>query len=64
MLKNNMKMYRAAQSISQDELAKLVGVTRQTISALEKNKYTPSLDLAFRICKIFGRTVEEVFEHY
>ncbi|MCM3255741.1 helix-turn-helix transcriptional regulator [Priestia aryabhattai] len=64
MLNNKMKMYRAAKDISQDELAKLVGVTRQTISAVEKNKYSPSLELAFKICKVLEKSIDEVFEHY
>lgn len=57
-------MYRAAKNISQDQLAKIVGVTRQTISAVEKNKYSPTLELAFKISKVLDRTIEEVFEHY
>ncbi|EEL64062.1 transcriptional regulator [Bacillus thuringiensis] len=64
MLNNNIKMYRAAKNISQDQLAKIVGVTRQTISAVEKNKYSPTLELAFKISKVLDRTIEEVFEHY
>ncbi|NGY89471.1 helix-turn-helix transcriptional regulator [Bacillus megaterium] len=57
MLNNKIKMYRAAKDISQDELAKLVGVTRQTISAVEKNKYSPSLELAFKICKVLEKVL-------
>ena len=64
MLNNNIKMYRAAKNISQDQLAKIVGGTRQTISAVEKNKYSPTLELAFKISKVLDRTIEEVFEHY
>ena len=64
MLNNNIKMYRAAKNISQDQLAKIVGVTRQIISAVEKNKYSPTLELAFKISKVLDRTIEEVFEHY
>lgn len=64
MLNNNIKMYRAAKNISQDQLAKIVGVTRQTISAGEKKKYSPTLELAFKISKVLDRTIEEVFEHY
>ncbi len=47
--------------MTQDELAKKVGVTRQTIIAIENAKYSPSLELAFRIARVFGSTVEEVF---
>jgi len=48
--------------ISQQTLADRVGVTRQTILAIEANKYSPSLALAFRIARAFNRTVEEVFQ--
>lgn len=48
--------------ISQQQLADRVGVTRQTILAIEANKYSPSLALAFRIARAFNRTVEEVFQ--
>lgn len=48
--------------LTQDELAKKVGVTRQTIVALEANKYVPSLVLAMRIARVFKLPVEEVFE--
>jgi len=49
--------------ITQEELARRAGVTRQTIIALEGGKYTPSLELAFRIAHAFGVGVEEVFEY-
>lgn len=49
--------------MTQQELAERVGVTRQTIIALEAGKYTPSLSLAFRLARAFGRKVEEVFEY-
>ncbi len=47
----------------QEDLADKVGVTRQTIIAIEKNKYVPSLELAFRIARAFGETVENVFQY-
>ncbi len=47
--------------MTQEQLAKAVGVTRQTILALEANRYTPSLDLAFRIARLFDKNLEEVF---
>jgi putative transcriptional regulator len=50
-----------ANEMTQQDLADQVGVTRQTIAALEKNKYSPSLDLAFRISRVFGVGVEDVF---
>jgi putative transcriptional regulator len=49
--------------MTQEELANLAGCTRQTIIALEQAKYVPSLELAFRIARAFGVTVEEVFEY-
>jgi len=49
--------------MTQQELAKRVGVSRQTIIALEAGKYVPSLGLAFRIARVFGATVEDVFEY-
>ncbi len=49
--------------MTQDELAKKVGVTRQTIIAIESAKYSPSLELAFRVARVFDTTVEEVFTY-
>lgn len=48
--------------MTQSELAKLVGVTRQTVYAMEKNKYSPSLEVAFRIAEVFDVPLEEVFQ--
>ncbi|MEK4627762.1 MAG: helix-turn-helix transcriptional regulator [Carnobacterium inhibens] len=63
MLDNQISIWRAHKKMTQDQLAKEVGVTRQTIVALEKNKYNPSLDLAFRISKVLGKQIDEVFTH-
>ncbi|WP_268820215.1 helix-turn-helix transcriptional regulator [Paraglaciecola algarum] len=49
--------------MTQQELAELVGVTRQTIIAIEKSKYSPTLEVAFKISTIFGHSIEEVFEY-
>ena len=49
--------------MTQEELANRAGCTRQTIIALEQGKYSPSLELAFRIARVFGVTLEEVFEY-
>jgi len=49
--------------MSQEELAKRIGCTRQTIIALEKGRYIPSLLLAFQIAEVFGKSIEEVFFH-
>jgi len=60
-MKNKLKIYRAMQDITQEELAKELGVTRQTIIAIEKNKYDPSLVLAFKIAEFFKVNIEDVF---
>lgn len=61
-LKTNIREYRDVFSIKQSELAKLVGVRRETIVHLENGKYNPSLKLAMDIAKIFETTVENLFE--
>ncbi|MDD1774049.1 MAG: helix-turn-helix transcriptional regulator [Methanobacterium sp.] len=61
MMKNKLKVYRAIQDITQEELAKKLGVTRQTIIAIEKNKYDPSLLLAFKIAEFFKVKIEDIF---
>jgi putative transcriptional regulator len=61
---NSIRKLRFNQGeMTQDELAKKVGVTRQTIIAIESAKYSPSLELAFRIARVFNTTVEEVFTY-
>lgn len=60
-MKNKIKVYRAMHDLTQEALAQALGVTRQTILAIEKGKYDPSLELAFRIAKYFDTTIEEVF---
>ncbi len=61
MIKNRIREYRARFDLSQEELAKLVGVRRETIGNLEKGRYNPSLVLAWNIAKVFGASIEEVF---
>ena len=61
MIKNRIKEYRARYDMKQEELARLVGVRRETIGNLEKGKYNPSLVLAWNIAKVFGVSIEEVF---
>jgi len=58
---NRVKVGRAELNITQEELAKRVGVSRQTINSIEKNKYVPSTLLALKISKIFNLTVNEIF---
>ena len=60
-MKNNLQVYRAMRDLTQEELAKGLGVTRQTIIAIEKEKYDPSLILAFKIAKFFKIQIEDVF---
>ena len=60
-MKNNLKVERAIKNITQEELAKKVAVTRQTINAMEANKYVPSTVLALKIAKIFNKKVEDIF---
>jgi putative transcriptional regulator len=64
-IKNRIRRLRFDNDeMTQEELAKLVGCTRQTIIALEQGKYVPSIELAFRIAKAFGVPLEEVFQYY
>ena len=60
-MKNRIEEIRNAKGIRQDELAKLMGVSRQTISSLENGRYNPSIMLAYNISRYFGMTIEEVF---
>ncbi|MFA5128660.1 MAG: helix-turn-helix transcriptional regulator [Patescibacteria group bacterium] len=60
---NKIKVFRAMRDMTQEELADKVGVTRQTIIAIEKNKYVPSLELAFKIARVFNETLENVFQY-
>ena len=60
-MKNRLRELREAKGLTQEELAKALGVTRQTIIAIEKGKYDPSLKLAFKIAKFFKVKIEDVF---
>ena len=60
-MKNKIEAIRKEQGILQDEFAKAMGVSRQTISSLENGRYNPSILLAHKIAKFFGMTIEEVF---
>ena len=61
MIRNRMKEYRARTGMKQEELAALVGVRRETIGNLENGKYNPSLVLAWKIAKVLGAAIEDVF---
>lgn len=60
-MKNNIKVERAIKNLTQEELANLVAVSRQTINAMEANKYVPSTVLALKIAGVFNKKVEEIF---
>ena len=60
-MKNNIKVERAIKDITQEDLAKIISVSRQTINAMEKNKYVPSTVLALKIAKYFEKSVEDIF---
>ena len=60
-MKNRIEEIRKERGIRQDEFAKLMGVSRQTISSLETGRYNPSIILAHKIAKFFGMSIEEIF---
>jgi len=60
-LKNRIEEIRNARGIRQEDFARLMGVSRQTISSLENGRYNPSILLAYKIARYFGMTIEEVF---
>ena len=62
-MKNRIKVLRAERNMTQEELAIEVQVSRQTINAIEKGKFDPSLPLAFKISRLFKLTIEEIFVH-
>jgi len=62
-VKNRLRVLRAEREWSQGDLAERLGVSRQSVNAIETGKYDPSLPLAFRIANLFGLRIEEVFEN-
>ncbi len=60
-MKNKLKVYRATRDLTQEQLADKLGVTRQTVIAIESNKYFPSLGLAFKIARLFKVRIDDVF---
>lgn len=60
-MKNRIEAIRKERGIKQDEIAKAMGVSRQTISSLENGRYNPSITLAYKIAKYFNMTIEELF---
>lgn len=62
-MKNRVEQLRKARRLSQEEFARAIRVSRQTVSSIETGKYNPSLDLAFVISDFFGTTIEDIFIH-
>jgi putative transcriptional regulator len=62
-MKNRIRVLRAEHEMTQEQLAELVGVTRNTIISMEKNKYCPSLKLGYRIAHVFGVGIDDVFTY-
>jgi putative transcriptional regulator len=60
-MENKIKYYRSIKNITQEQLAKLTSCTRQTINSIEKNRYSPSLNLAFKIAEVLGVGIDELF---
>ncbi len=62
-MKNRVREFRKAQGLTQEQLAEIIEVSRQTINAIEKQKFDPSLPTAFKMSKLFKTTIEELFIH-
>ena len=62
-MENNLKVWRAKADVTQEELAKELGVARQTINATERGRYDPSLELAFKLAHYFDCSIEDVFTY-
>ncbi len=61
-MKNRLRLLRAERDWSQADLAARLGVSRQTVNAVEQEKYDPSLPLAFKMARLFGRAIEDIFD--
>ncbi len=61
-MKNNIRVERAIKKITQEQLANLVGVSRQSVNAIESGKYVPSTVLALKLARVFEKSVEDIFE--
>jgi putative transcriptional regulator len=62
-MKNRLKVFRAMHDITQESLAGMLGVTRQTVISIESGRYDPSIELAFRIARLFNVSIEDVFTY-
>ena len=61
-MKNRLEALRKEKGVRQEDLAQTLGVSRQTVISLEKGKYNPSLALAFKLARVFGMPIEEIFD--
>lgn len=62
-MKNRLRVYRTMTNLTQGELAEKLGITRQTVIAIEKERYDPSLELAFKMAKFFRVSIEDIFQY-
>jgi putative transcriptional regulator len=62
-MKNRVRELRVERNMTQEELAEIIGVSRQTINAIEKEKFDPSLPTAFKMAKLFEKSIEEIFSY-
>jgi putative transcriptional regulator len=62
-MKNKLRVFRAMHDITQESLAGMLGVTRQTVISIESGRYDPSIELAFRIARLFNVNIEDVFTY-
>jgi putative transcriptional regulator len=62
-MKNRLRALRTSKDWSQSDLAEKLGVSRQTVNAIETERYDPSLPLAFRVARLFRLSIEDIFEH-
>jgi len=62
-MQNRLRVYRSMTNLTQVELAEKLGISRQTVIAIEKERYDPSLDLAFRMARLFKVSIEDMFQY-
>ncbi|KAF5039833.1 helix-turn-helix protein [anaerobic digester metagenome] len=62
-MRNRLRVYRTMTNLTQGELAEKLGITRQTVIAIEKERYDPSLELAFKLAKFFRVSIEDIFQY-
>ncbi|HAH37245.1 MAG TPA: transcriptional regulator [Algoriphagus sp.] len=62
-MKNRIRELRVVKNMTQEDLAEIIGVSRQTINAIEKEKFDPSLPTAFKLSKLFELSIEEIFQY-